>query len=425
MFNTDMLRLIWAALPFMSRFAVDRTVQKVRAVRHSYTYKAVPEPRNVVVIGGSFAGIMLVRRLSETLPTGYRVVLIERNSHIHYVFNFPRFSVISGHEAKAFIPYNNIVGGAPKGIFEQIRGTVKSVTDKDVLLESGERVPYEYLSIATGCSQPFPARLKPTEKAAGCAELRSFQKRVDAAGSIALVGGGAVGVEMAADIKSFFPEKKVTLVHSRAQLLPRFGKRLHDHASKALTDLGVELKLQERPTISKHDENDVDASGQSTLRFKDGHEEHFDLVIPCTGQRANTDLIDGFLPDTISKTTGEIKVDQTLQVTGDKIYPNILALGDVAETGGPKMGRAGAFQAEIVCQNIVAMIHNQKPWATYRPNEAEGAIKLTLGKGEHCMYMKMFNGTEILLPQSGGSDELEVRRFWGEFGVDMDKDSEL
>lgn len=279
MLNLDMLRLIWAALPFVSRFAFDRTVQRAQAIRHSYTYKAVPEPRNVVVIGGSFAGIMLVRRLAETLPTGYRVVLVERNSHIHYVFNFPRFSVIPGHEAKAFIPYNNIVSGAPEGIFKQIRGTVESITDKDILLESGERVPYEYLVIATGCSQPFPARLKTTDKAAGCAELQSFQKRVDSAKSIALVGGGAVGVEMAADIKSFFPEKKVTLVHSRSQLLPRFGKRLHDHASKALTGLGVELKLQERPTISKRDENEIGTTSQSTLCFKDGHEEQFDLVV--------------------------------------------------------------------------------------------------------------------------------------------------
>ena len=69
-----------------------------------------------------------------------------------------------------------------------------------------------------------------------------------------------------------------------------------------------------------------------------------------------------------------------LQVVGDKTYPNIFAFGDVAETGGPKMGRAGAFQAEIVCQNMVAMIKDQVPWAIYKPNAAEGAIKLTLGK---------------------------------------------
>lgn len=83
MLDTDTFRLIWAALPLISKFAVDRTLQKIHAIRHSYTYRAVPEPKNVVVIGGSFGGVMLVRRLAETLPTGYRVVLIEKNSHIH------------------------------------------------------------------------------------------------------------------------------------------------------------------------------------------------------------------------------------------------------------------------------------------------------------------------------------------------------
>jgi NADH dehydrogenase FAD-containing subunit len=277
--NTDLLQLIWASLPMASKLLTDRAAQKLHAIRHSYTYSAVPDPKNVVIIGGSFAGIQLARRLAETLPTGYRVVLIEKNSHMHFVFAFPRFSVISGHEAKAFIPYDAICRGAPEGIYKRIRAEVKSVDSKEVLLESGERVPYEYLAIATGCSQPFPARLKSSDRDGGCGELRDFQKRVQSAKSVALVGGGAVGVEMAADIKSFFPEKKVTLIHSREQILPRFGKRLHEHASQALKDLGVELRLGERPTISMHDENDVDASGQSRICFKDSHEDQFDLVV--------------------------------------------------------------------------------------------------------------------------------------------------
>lgn len=206
--------------------------------------------------------------------------------------------MIPGHEAKAFIPYNNIVSRAPENIFVQIRGTARAITDKEVVLESGETVPYEYVTIATGCSQPFPARLETTQKSEGCAELRSFQERVESARSIALVGGGAVGVEMAADIKSFFPEKKVTLVHSRTQLLPRFGKRLHDHAAKALTSLGVELKLEERPTISSHQQNDIGASGQSTLHFNDGHEEQFDLVVSCPSRACHAASMNN-LPNTV------------------------------------------------------------------------------------------------------------------------------
>lgn len=39
--------------------------------------------------------------------------------------------------------------------------------------------------------------------------------------------------------------------------------------------------------------------------------------------------------------------------------------------------------------------------------------------------MQLFNGNELILPHNGAGDELDVRRFWSEFGVDMDKDSKL
>jgi hypothetical protein len=45
------------------------------------------------------------------------------------------------------------------------------------------------------------------------------------------------------------------------------------------------------------------------------------------------------------------------------------------------MGRAGLFQAEVVAENILAMINKRNPTATYSPKKLiEGAIKLTLGK---------------------------------------------
>jgi NADH dehydrogenase FAD-containing subunit len=65
----------------------------------------------------------------------------------------------------------------------------------------------------------------------------------------------------------------------------------------------------------------------------------------------------------------------------DSKYSNIFALGDVAETLGPKMARAGLFQAEIVLANILEMIKGLPPSDTYKPLVSfEGAIKLTLGK---------------------------------------------
>lgn len=34
------------------------------------------------MIGGSFSGVELAKRLIESVPTGYKVILVERNSHL-------------------------------------------------------------------------------------------------------------------------------------------------------------------------------------------------------------------------------------------------------------------------------------------------------------------------------------------------------
>lgn len=82
-------------------------------------------------------------------------------------------------------------------------------------------------------------------------------------------------------------------------------------------------------------------------------------------------------------------VKPTLQIQDpNSALDHIYALGDVADTGGPKMGRAGLFQGEVVVQNILAMIDNRTPMATYTPKLLfEGAIKLTLGKVRICPFL--------------------------------------
>ena len=62
--------------------------------------------------------------------------------------------------------------------------------------------------------------------------------------------------------------------------------------------------------------------------------------------------------------------------------PCVFAIGDVAETEGSKVGRAGAIQAAIAARNIIKLIRGKThALEHYVPNqELEGAIKLTLGK---------------------------------------------
>ena len=185
------------------------------------------------------------------------------------------------HDKKAFIPYDGIIRKVPAGIFKCIHGEATDITASEILLDTGEKVDYSYLAIATGVSQPFPAKVLATDREKACGELRTMQEAIKSANNIAIVGGGAVGVEIAMDIKSFNPEKQVTLVHSRKQLLPRFGSKLHDYAFDALKKQGVKVILQERPQIVA-----ADAEGQAgsdsdkkALRFSDGRVEAFDLVV--------------------------------------------------------------------------------------------------------------------------------------------------
>ncbi|KAF1993360.1 FAD/NAD(P)-binding domain-containing protein [Amniculicola lignicola CBS 123094] len=400
-------------LPYLGRVVIQQTA----AVLHRWTWRNTPDAKNVVVVGGSFAGIELVRRLAQTLPTGYKAVWIEKNSHLNYSFNFPRFSVMIGQEHTAFIPYDGIASSKPRGILTRVQGKAVQVTENQVILASGQKVDYAYLIVATGSSQPLPVNVLSTDRVAACHELQEVQQAIVASQKIAIVGGGAVGVELASDIKDFYPEKDVTLVHSRSNLLNSFGKRLRDYALTALRDeLNVRVLLNERPQMP----TGSNMARSATLKFSDMREEKFDLIRP------NSAILKDLLPDAISEKTSRIIVRPTLQVLPqdrrEGFDPPIFALGDVADHGGPCMARAGWLQASVVLDNVLAMIHGRQPSRIYKPNLfIEGAIKLTLGKSHTVMYGMDEKGFDVMFPSRTGPLDLGIERAWKDFGADFAK----
>ncbi|PVH96108.1 FAD/NAD(P)-binding domain-containing protein [Periconia macrospinosa] len=407
---SDIFRLIISVLRLGLPLLPRLLSQKLYAIYHKWVYKATPSAKNVVVLGGSFAGVELVKRLCDTLPTGYKVILIEQNSHFNFTFNFPRFSVLPGREHLLFIPYDGIARSKPDGIFTLVQGEAVGITENAIRLSSGGKVEFEYLAIATGSSSPPPAKLAAHNRDDACAEFQGLQKKIAHSNKIAVVGGGAVGIELAADVKTFYPDSDVTLIHSRDQLLPNFGKRLHDHVTLVFEQLGIRILLNERPEL-----------GSNTLAFSNGGVENFDLVIPCTGQRPNSKILTELDPDSISKESSRILVSPTLQVLHENNkFPHIFAFGDVAETGGPKMARASLFQGDIVARNIFDSIHGKPSSHVYKPlMELEGSIKLTLGKKKGVIYSMNDRGGDILVPIKGGKEELEIARAWGMLGMDI------
>ncbi|RAL11216.1 NAD(P)/FAD-dependent oxidoreductase [Aspergillus homomorphus CBS 101889] len=384
---------------------------------HRLTYRSVPHPKNIVIIGASFAGYHAARRLASTVPTGYRVVIIERNSHFQLTWVLPRFSVVGGHEHKAFIPYKGYLAPVAEGAYTWVNGSVGSVIVSDgdapkgqgkvVLGESGEEIEFEYLVVATGAvASGLPSRVGVMTKVEGMKVLVGEQERIRAARDVVVLGGGAAGVEMAGDVKERYPEKNVTLVHSRERLLNRgYGEGLSRRALEGLEGLGVTVLLGERVVDGDHN-----LTGE--VRLKSGGVVKCDCLVKCVGQRPNSGLVAKVSPLSVTE-SGHIRVRPSLQLA-DEACSRIYAAGDVIEVNTVQNARGALQQAEVVARNIVRAIKGKR-LVVYRPNWWESATKLTLGLKKSVMYMS--DGSAELIVSTKSKEELDSARVWKYFGL--------
>jgi hypothetical protein len=58
------------------------------------------------LIAGGHAAVLL----SQVLPSTYRVIVVDQQSHFNHVYLFPRFGVVPGHAHKAFVPFTHFLG---------------------------------------------------------------------------------------------------------------------------------------------------------------------------------------------------------------------------------------------------------------------------------------------------------------------------
>ncbi|KAJ7909393.1 hypothetical protein B0H13DRAFT_2492549 [Mycena leptocephala] len=55
----------------------------------------------VVVLGATYCGARAAQIIAAELPEGWRLVPVDRNSHLNHVYILPRLAVLPGHERKA------------------------------------------------------------------------------------------------------------------------------------------------------------------------------------------------------------------------------------------------------------------------------------------------------------------------------------
>jgi len=245
--------------------------------------------QHVVVVGGGFGGAEVVYRLAAA---ALRITIVDRRNH--HLFQPLLYQVATASLAASeiawpirfiFRKYKNVT---------TLLGTVAGVSaqEKKVFLEDGAAISYDTLVVATGVQhayfghdewEPYAPGLKTLEDATAIRRriLSAFEEAERAENealraeylTFVVVGAGPTGVELAGtiselardtlreDFRNFETRQvRVVLIEAGPRVLPGFADDLSAYAQRALTALGVEVKLGQ--AVSGCDDTGVVFGGQ-------------------------------------------------------------------------------------------------------------------------------------------------------------------
>nr|XP_047925490.1 ferroptosis suppressor protein 1 isoform X1 [Anser cygnoides] len=367
---------------------------------------SVDDSVRVVIVGGGFGGTAAASQLKAwAVP----FVLVDMRDAFHHNVAALRASVESGFARKTFISYSVTFGDS----FRQGQVVGIDPARQLVLLSDGEELHYSHLILATGSNGPFPGKFnKVIDMESAIQTYEDMVKEIEKAERILVVGGGAAGVEMAAEIKTEYPAKEVTLIHSKIALAD--AELLHSvrqEVKEILLRKGVRLLLGERVSNM---ENLTTNQFQKDMvvRTEKGTEVAVDMVVLCTGIKINSSAYaSAFAGDKLAS-NGALHVNKHLQLEG---YENIYAIGDCADLKEPKMAYHAGLHANIVVTNIINSL-THKPLKTYQPGSL--TFLLSMGKNDG---VGQVNGYYVgrLLVTIAKSRDLFVSKSWKTMGQTM------
>lgn len=269
----------------------------------------------IVIVGASHAGIALAVEL-RSLGCGAPLLVLDEEEGLPY--HRP-------HLSKECLAATAVEPGLlrPAKFFEdrliELRPGVTVVAiDRDVRalqLKQGERIPYDRLILATGAyGRSLPSSIAGGRRAyvlRGRADGKSLAERLSKAGDIAVIGGGLIGLEVAA--AAALRGARVQVFEAADRLMARslYPELSHIVLNRHLAQ-GIQIRLGARfQEISERE-----------LVLPDGERIAADLVVAAVGSSPRDELArDAGLP-----TEDGVLVDASGQ-TGD---PSIFALGDCA-----------------------------------------------------------------------------------------------
>jgi NADH dehydrogenase FAD-containing subunit len=254
-----------------------------------------------------------------------------------------------GFERFRQLDHVRVVHGAVTGLNAQER--VVHVQEAADGLTHSE--PYDVLVIATGVANGFwrtPAVQGEEEVALG---LGDSHRRLAAADSVMVIGGGAAAVSSAWNIAARWPTKQVDLYFPGDGALPRHHPHVWRTMRRRFEERGVGLHAGHRAAIP--DGFRTDRITREPVTWSTGQpQSSADAVLWAIGRVSpNTEWI----PKELLDADGFVIVDDHLRVRGaDGVY----ALGDVAATD-PLRSSARARADVLLARNIRADLGRGEP----------------------------------------------------------------
>lgn len=298
--------------------------------------------KRVVIVGAGYAGTALARALDDVAE----IVLIEpRDRFVHNVAAI-RAVVEMALLDKIVIPYDRML---KRGQIVQDRAV--ALESKSVKLAGGGSVDGDIIVVATGSRYARPFKPEADSVPSFVAASRANHDALQAAKSVAIVGAGAVGTELAGEVAAAYRGKKVTLISATPALFPGFAPRLGAKLQAQLKSMGVTLRLGAPSRALKS--TDVPFAGRVDMSA--GEAVTADIVFPAIGSKPANEVLRAVRGVTLDA-LGRAVVDPWLRPTAAS---NLFALGDVAAAGDLMTIVAITRQQPWLARTITALLEGK------------------------------------------------------------------
>ena len=276
-----------------------------------------------VILGNGAAGFNAAKAIRERDKTG-SVILISDEPYPAYNLPMLTKSIVAGLSAEQIAIEGPGWYGENK-VWQMLGRRVQSVDmkEKEVLLESGEKVHFTKLIYALGSECFIPpiegSNLPEVAAVRRLADVKKVENLIGASSGAVVIGGGVLGLEAAWELKKAGLEVQVL---EAAPVL--MGRQLDAGSAEILRDTARKNGVEIHTGVTVEA---IEGNGHVTgVRLSDGTVIPAEMVIISAGVRANIGLA-----QSIGLETGRaVKVNNRMETS----VPGIYACGDCAEYEG-------------------------------------------------------------------------------------------